>query len=243
MSALTKAQQKQHAIACELLEQTHLTFADREFVFEHWRADANQNVRHAGAFFTPLGLAEVFAIECNGAQSVIDLCAGIGVLAYQRWLRDQPKRLVCVERNPAYVAVGKKLLPEAEWEQADVFALPDLGHFDLAVSNPPFGKLARNGNGPRYRGNAFEFHVIDIASTLADQGAFLLPQMSTPFKFSGDHGFAYVDHHAYQRFERETGIELSLGVGIDTSYWLSEWQGAKPLVESVRTEFAGGVAS
>jgi len=243
MSALTKAQLKQHAIACELLEQDHLTFADREFVLENWRADANHNVRQAGAFFTPLGLAEAFADECNGAQTVIDLCAGIGALAYHRWRRDQPKRLVCVERNPAYVAVGKKVLPEAEWIQADVFALPDLGHFDLAVSNPPFGKLTRNRNGPRYRGNAFEFHVIDIASTLADQGVFLIPQPSASFQFSGERGWRTADHRAYERFQRETGITLSPGYGLDTSTWLSEWRGAKPNVESVRAEFAGEVVS
>jgi len=237
MSALTKAQAQQHDRASVLLAKDVLTFDEREFVLEHWRADADQNVRKAGAFFTPQGLSSAFADECNGAQSVIDLCAGIGALAYQRWRRDQPTRLVCVEANPVYIAVGRKVLPEAEWIHGDVFALPHLGRFDLAISNPPYGRVKRNGSGPRYRGSAFEYHVIDIASTLADQGVFLIPQTSAPFKFTGGGDGRVVEGLAYTRFRRETGITLCSGLGIDANLWRTEWHGVSPVVESVRVDF------
>ena len=237
MSKLSKAQAKLHDHACALLQKDELTFADREFVLEHWRADANQDVRRVGAFFTPPDLARAFAIECNGAQSVIDLCAGIGSLSYWRWHRDHPQRLVCVEANPAYVAVGKKMLPEAEWVLANVFALPDLGRFDVAVSNPPFGNLKRCGAGPRYLGSKFEYHVIDLAGTLADQGAFLIPRMSVPFPLNKDKR-PHVENQEYLRFQRETGISLGEGVGIEADVWLDNWHGVKPGVESVRVDFA-----
>lgn len=237
MSKLSKSQMKLHALACELLEQDALTLDQREFVLEHWRPGAEHNIGQSGSFFTPLGLADAFALECNGAQSVIDLCAGIGGLAYARWRRDQPKRLVCVEANPAFVAVGRKVLPEAEWIRASVFELPDLGRFDLAISNPPYGRVRCVGQGPRYRGNEFEYRVIDVASRLADQGVFLIPQTSSPRRFSGVTQEREVSSAKYQQFHRETGITLDIGVGINSEAWREDWQGTRILVESVRVEF------
>jgi hypothetical protein len=237
VSKLTKAQAKLHDQACARLEKDVLTLVDREYVLQHWRADAHHDVQRSGSFFTPTGLAGAFAMECTGAQSVIDLCAGIGSLSYWRWHRDQPRRLVCVEANPAYVAVGKKVLPEAEWICADVFALPDPGRFELAISNPPFGRANRNGKGPRYRGSKFEYHVIDLASTLAEQGVFLIPRTSAPFSSHKGH-WRRVERDEYLRFQWETGILLGEGVGVEPDGWLDEWHGVKPEVESVRVEFA-----
>jgi len=241
MSKLTKAETKLHDQACSLLKLDRLDFDQREFVLEHWRPDAEHEVAKAGAFFTPLGLARQVADECRDAQSVIDLCAGIGSLAYHRWRRDQPERLVCVEANPAYIAVGRKVLPVASWVQASVFDLPDLGRFDLAVSNPPYGRIRRNANGPRYRGGLFEYHVIDVASTLAEQGVSLVPQSSSPRKFSdAGRGLRDIDKPSrdYERFQKETGLALDIGLGIDTGMWRDDWKGTRIVVESVRVDFS-----
>lgn len=241
MSKLTKAETRLHDQACSLLKLDRLDFDQREFVLEHWRPDAEHEVAKAGAFFTPMGLAREVADECRGAQSVIDLCAGIGCLAYHRWRRDQPKRLVCVEANPSYIAVGRKVLPEASWIQASVFGLPDLGRFDLAVSNPPYSRIRRNANGPRYRGGLFEYHVIDVASTFAEQGVFLIPQPASPRQFS-DAGRGLRDNanqsFEYKRFQKETGLVLDIGLGIDTGVWRDDWKGARVVVESVRVDFS-----
>jgi len=234
MSKITKAQNRNHEAACALLQKDTLTMDERRFVLDHWRADAAHNVMRTGAFFTPRGLAEEVALECNGADRVIDLCAGIGALAFARWERDRPTRLVCVEREPAYAAVGRKVLPEATWIVADVFSLQDLGAFDLAVSNPPYGRLKRTGDGPRYRGGLFEYHVIDVASHLAEQGVFLVPQRSSPRRSSD---WAWNESADYVRFHQETGIVLDLVLGVDTSAWNDEWHGVSPTVEIVRTEF------
>ncbi|MEU6719794.1 hypothetical protein ABZ897_50780 [Nonomuraea sp. NPDC046802] len=47
---------------------------------------------------------------------------------------------MCVEKNPHYVAVGQRLLPEATWICGDVFDVLSmgLGRFDTALANPPF---------------------------------------------------------------------------------------------------------
>jgi hypothetical protein len=51
--------------------------------------------------------------------------------------------LTCVEINPRYFEVGRKLLPEARWINADVFdwRTLDLGRYDVAIANPPFGRV------------------------------------------------------------------------------------------------------
>jgi len=64
-----------------------------------------------GAHFTPAGLARDFAIDAGGGRRVIDLCAGIGGLGFWLDLDGRAGELVCVEVNPAYVEVGRKILP------------------------------------------------------------------------------------------------------------------------------------
>ena len=127
-----------------------------------------------------------------GAGCIIDLCAGIGALAFhvieRSTYRSPISEMVCIEINPRYVEIGRKLAPDARWINADVMDWRewhtdelDGARFDYAISNPPFGKVRRTGNGPTYRGPEFEFHVIDIASRLANNGTFILPQMSSSF--------------------------------------------------------------
>lgn len=241
MSKLTKPQYKAHQAACELLKKDVLTEDDRWFVLENWHEAATQVNSAVGAFFTPPMLARDFAIETCGPR-VIDLCAGMGTLAFMVWNRSQaggpPIEIVCVERNAEYAAVGRKVLPEATWIEADVFSLPDLGHFDCAISNPPFGKTPRQGSGPRYTGQAFEYHVIDVASDLADWGAFIIPQASAPFRYSGQQRFeGHGGSDEYRKFEALTGVTLGPSCGIDTEFHRSDWHGVSPATEIVTSDF------
>lgn len=242
MSKLTKAQIKTHRKACEMLEQETLSFDERWFVLENWQESATHINSAAGAFFTPIGLAGDFAIEVSGKR-IIDLCAGIGMLAFRvnnrfAWgALDEKPEIVCVEINPDYIAVGKKLVPGATWIQASVFELPDLGRFDCAISNPPFGATKKVCKAPRYTGSAFEYHVIDIASDIADYGVFIVPQMSAPFRLSGQRHYEPTSTDAYRAFAQQTGIELRAGCGIDTAYYINDWRGVAPKTEIVCAEF------
>lgn len=241
MAKLTKAQRKNHELACELLKKDVLKFEDKIFVLENWHEGANHSNGDFGAFFTPCGLARDFAIDAGGGRRVIDLCAGIGALMF--WLivdgrAPSDGRLVCVERNPDYIAVGKKVVPEAEWIQADVFDLPaDIGEFDLAISNPPFGKVRRSGNSPRYMGHRFEWHVMDIAADLAESGCFIVPQGSASFSYSGQRYFRQTVSDELAKFEQATGIEMQAGCGIDTSFHIGDWHDVKPMCEVVTVDF------
>lgn len=236
MSRLSKAQIKAHEEACRLLEKDVLTFDEREFVIDNWQESANHVNSAAGAFFTPLDLAYHLAIEVGSLPRIIDLCAGIGALAHAATADDRTQReIVCVEVNPDYVAVGRKVVPHATWICASVDSLPDLGRFDMAIGNPPFGKTARI-KGPRYSGED-DLAVIDVASDLADFGAFIIPQMSAPFEYSGRPIYRQRESAKFTRFHEATAIDLQCGV-TDCDFARSMWRGVAPAVEIVTADFA-----
>ena len=243
MSKLTKLQAKAHQQACDLLAKDALSEDDKEFVFRNWFESATHVNSSAGAFFTPFDLAMDFALDA-GRGRVIDLCAGIGMLSYAVLRRarygETPPRLTCVEINPAYVEVGRKLVPDAEWICASVFDVlgMGLGRFDSSISNPPFGAVNRHGgSGPRYSGSDFEFHVIDIASQMSGYGTFLLPQMSAGFTYSGCRSYERTTSGKAAAFQKATGLTFDAGCGVDTSVYRKDWRGVSPLCEVVCVEF------
>jgi len=120
-----------------------------------------------------------------------------------------------------------------------VGTLPNLGlgMFDSVISNPPFGRVSRDWSGPRYTGRDFEFHLIDLASDHARHGAFIIPQTSAGFQFSGSRCFEERKSSKYLSFEKQTGISLEPGCGIDTTFYKDEWNGVSPLVESCTVDF------
>lgn len=247
MAKLTKAQTKAHNIALEILQKDVLTFNEKWEVLENYHEGARHMQGMAGAFFTPVGLARDFAIDACGGRRVLDLCAGIGALAFQTYHRQtsnrpderEPLDYVCIEQCAEYVEIGRKILPEATWIQADVKELPNLGlgMFDGVISNPPFGSVSRDWKGPRYTGRDFEFHLMDLASDHARYGAFIIPQQSSGFRFSGQRGYDRSESTKYQAFEKQTGIYLEPGCGIDTAFYKDDWHGVSPTVEVVCVDF------
>lgn len=244
MAKLTKPEAKEHQQAIDLLAKDTLTEDEKEFVYRNWHEGANHVNGAAGAFFTPFDMAFDFAIDAGGGR-VIDLCAGIGMLSYAVWQRtNQTAQITCVERNADYVAVGRKLLPEAEWIHADVLDVLDmglhtgpLGRFDSAISNPPFGNIRRTKNSPRYTGKDFEFHVIDIAAHLADYGTFIVPQMSAGFNYSGRQNYGRQTDGKAVKFQELTGLHFDTGCGVDTAFYQGAWKGVSPLCEIVCVDF------
>ncbi|MFJ3588624.1 methyltransferase [Streptomyces sp. NPDC090231] len=246
MARLSKAQSKMHTQALALVAlDRDLTEDEKEFVLEHFQEAATATHNLDGAFFTPESLARDLSIEVSGDR-IIDLCAGIGRLAWacrdlwgRRWNNEPARDIVCVEKNPDYVAVGRKILPEATWVCADVLTVPDLGlgEFDTAISNPPFGNIARTGDAPGYSGSRFEYHVIAIAATLAQFGAFILPQASAPFRYSGEPFYREESDRDCVRFVEQTRIQLGPGAGFDTSIYRTAWRGTSPKTEVAVCDF------
>lgn len=251
MAKLSKSEAKAHDQAVELLAKHELTDDDRIFIMENWQESANHVNSTAGAFFTPHGLARDAAIDVFNSGRIIDLCAGIGSLSlavywngyYQRERMGETLALVCVELNPAYVEIGKKMLPEATWICGSIFDLPDLGRFDYAISNPPFGNIKTGGGeAGKYTGAKFEYRTIEVASRIADYGTFIIPQQSAGFRYSGAHYYQHSDSgeisaDQYQKFFEQTGIRLDMGAGVDTTVYRDEWHGVAPMVEIACADF------
>jgi predicted RNA methylase len=243
MARLSKREVAAHREAEQLLKLERLNDDQRQFVLDNWNEGARHMNSAAGAFFTPSALALDAALMggCNICSDVeqfrvIDLCAGIGTLGLAAWWRTNKRaQVTCVEINPDYCEVGRKLFPEAQWICADVNALPSwLGRFDVALANPPFGKVAKI-KGPRYSGES-DLAVIDIASGLARMGCFIMPTGSLPFSFSGRQYYERRENERYERFRKATGIELECE-SIDCAFYAEGWRGVRPNVEVVTCDF------
>lgn len=240
MSKLTKRERQLHAQACELLQKGELSYEEKMFVIENWNEGATHDQGYTGAFFTPMPIARGVAIHASNQPRVIDLCAGIGTLSFalHNWTASHDIRpdIVCIERNPAYIAIGKKILPQATWIEADVFDLPvDLRDFDCAISNPPFGKVQ---SAPRNLRHPAEYEVIRVASRIARLGVFVLPAGSIPFCV-GQGRMSQFDIHCakYEKFSAETGIKLEPNCGIITVGEDIRWHGTNIATEIALADF------
>ena len=243
MAKLTKAQAKQHAAAVAILAKDGpLTADEKEFVARNWNEAADHLNTIAGAHFTPFDLAMDTALDVGGDR-LLDLCAGIGILGLAAVFRGKVREqdLVCIEINPAYVAVGKRLLPEATWITADAFAFPslNLGRFDCIMSNPPFGKSAtKTGSGPRYTGPDFDLALLDLAADHADWLIFIMPQGNCGFQYSGRHYYERPKTGKGPAFEAQTGLYMECGIGIDTSLFRNDWKTVSVTCEIVTVDVA-----
>jgi len=250
---LSKDLIKKHDQACRLLEKDKLTVDERIYVLENWHEGAtHMNSKH-GAFFTPNDLARDFQFTVHSDSTVIDLCAGIGALSFYLYQENtnfftQPSttQITCVEINPKYVEVGKKILPEANWIVGSILdekLIKSLGTFKQAISNPPFGNIQTDSNVDlKYKGADFELKTIEIASMIAEFGAFILPQGSTPYQYSGFNGMNNLtgtdrEPTKVKSFKKATGLEFEFNIGIDTSCYKSQWRGVSPIVELIAFEF------
>lgn len=257
MAKLSKHQAKKHNEALDLLQKDVLTHEDKLFIFEHYQEGGSQLNGLAGAFFTPYPLIEsmfVHEVECD--RSIIDLCAGIGALAYGCWYYtavwdgvDNTPDITCVEINPEYLEIGKKILPQANWILADAldieeFQLPNRNKYFQAISNPPFGKIESNHKHPgKYTGAEMEFKIVEVASLVANHGTFIMPAMSTPYCYSDrrsylEHGHTWPEKSSkLKKFIKQSGIEFGFNAGFDTSLYLTQWKGVSPHVEIVTFDF------
>ncbi|MGV9814754.1 N-6 DNA methylase [Streptomyces cellulosae] len=234
---LTRSQAKNHELAMELVDADRdLTFEEKEFVLDHYQPSASTRQALDGAFFTPRSLARTLAAHDIGCdrpgERIIDLGAGIGHLAFETF-HDRDRELlnlplyeiVCVEKNPEYVRVGRRVLPEARWIEGDLLDVPDmgLGEFDIAISNPPFGAIPRSRDAAAYRPRQFEYHAIVTAARVAKRGVFIVPRDSV-------HGAEPSERTAaYKRFTQATGIRLNRWWG-DADEWIDEWGSVRPRV-------------
>lgn len=237
MSKLTKAEVKTHDKACELLALSRdLTYDERLYVLDNWQESAQHVNSRSGAFFTPSSLARDVSIYTPDGGTLLDLCAGIGTLAFHcigHTSNTSPHtRLTCVEVNLDYVKVGRRVVPEAEWVCVDVFDLPKYirrTDWDCVVCNPPFG---RSKDVP-VQGVTYDLNVLAVAVRLSQYGVFILPQMSCPFAYSGHQNYQERPSRDFDRFKAKVGDVRLQCSSIDCSMYRDDWEGVSPGVEIV----------
>lgn len=237
MARVTK---KESQLRLKVMELVHsdrqLTEDDKEFIFNNYRGDG---IGATGAFFTPEMLAWDFMLDAGCSDDCIELCAGIGRLSYYQFIRNKPSHITCVELNPEYVLIGKRVLPQAEWITGDALQYTPDRFYRVAYGNPPFGKINTSGAYTgRYTGSEFEYKIIDRAREYSSYGVWIVPQGSAGFKYSGH---TYYDRSIqsakYIKFEKDTGLILHPGVGIGTSIYRDQWNGTKVTCESVLVDY------
>lgn len=233
MGKITRIESKAHDDALALLSMTRaLTHDEREFVFRNYNPMATNNVGKAAIFFTPFDLASDMMLYLDGIKGrLLDAFAGIGVLGYQAWIRYQRElhELVCVEINPEFVEVGKKVLPEATWVWGDMFDLnlvAGLGLFNQAVSNPPYGSVAttQETSWLKYKGPA-QLKAAEIFLRITDAGAtMILPRIDQ--SHFGDKLKRPSTH--YQRWAKAFPGAIIAETSTPIEGYQDQWQGASP---------------
>lgn len=240
---ISKSDTKLHLQAEALVESDKpLTLDQRLEVAENWNPMANHNVGWNAAFFTPMDLAREMMIEVPNREKfrVLDLCAGIGRLSLNVWMHHlqggglpEDIEIVCIELNPDFIRVGKRVLPEATWIRGDALqesTYNGLGRFDMVISNPPYG-LPSSENWLTKAPS--QYMVAEAAMRVSNFGLFLLSQGDCPFRYSGQQSFAQVKNSAYESFNRKTGVKFEMNCGIDTSAHRNAWAGTKQITEIV----------
>ena len=244
---LTKSQLKIHKQAEEILKKDTLTFEDKEFIYENLNEGAIADVTSLSAYFTPLDLAYDFAILVSSWGVCVDMCAGFGVLSFCARVRDTEhhniKHQICIERNPVFIEIGKKLLPQAEWICGDMFdktiwdyIIDKYGKIDSIVSNPPFGKVTKtdcNRDWLKYTGAELDIASMEVAMLNSSDVSMLLPLSSCEFRYSGRPYFEEIENRKIKKLREQTGIQFIMtNPGIDTSIY-SKFKNTPITVEHV----------
>ena len=261
MAKISKRLISKHNKSLVLLEKEELDYYDREFIFDNYHEGVAKSNNMISAHFTPHQIALSMQQSFRNGDYFIDLCAGIGRLAYtllrnheMAYLLGDNKLLgICVENDQEYYKVGKKLLPQFHWICGDIFDpsvieeiknIVKTKQFSI-ISNPPYGKMVKSDTKEllKYSGNLFEYKAIELGAVLgASSGTFLLPQSSCPFRLSGSRKDVYNKSYKtseYLKFVEQSGLEIEANSGFDTSIIEPEdgWKDVSIITEIAIVEY------
>lgn len=256
MAKISKRILAKHNEAVELLKKEELNFNDREFIFYNYHEGAGKMNNLISAHFTPYSIARSIMHNVAYPNCFVDLCAGIGILSYalkrQNEWDNAPIFGICIENCTEYYEVGKKLLPEFHWINGDCFdpkvmqEVRDLLNdrkFSI-VSNPPYGKQIKTNTKDllKYSGGNFEYKAVEWGAIMgAYDGAYLIPQSACPFKYSFNQGYEEQECTEYDKFNKQTGLELKMNTGYSTEIPEDDeggdWKDVKIITEVVDIDY------
>jgi len=242
-----------------ILESGEVSPKDRGYVFDNYIPSA-MGAKRASQYFTPYKLALEAAYHATGGiKTVLDLCAGIGMLSYAIMIAENYgavqlgsiQRIVAIERDAELVAVGKKLLPMIDWYCGDIFDADFIKHvyahnggrFDVCVTNPPYGIKSRY-DWLNYKGRS-HLAAVEVAARVSDAVIAILPGMDVP-------NMAKANVSIDRRYEDDRGEIVKFmqanpsllfeATCVDCTVYRNEWVGASPDVELVSISGSNGDA-
>jgi hypothetical protein len=249
---LSKREQKKCDEALKLLSKESLSHEEIEFVYDNLNEGALGDVTGNSAFFTGLPLAYDFSLMAPIAGVVCDMCSGFGVLAFTALVRDSYensiKKMICIERNPKYIDIGKKLVKshrnntEVIWIEGDIFneqlwldIEKEHGKIDCLISNPPFGKVSKTDYSRdwlKYKGSDLDIAALEIGLKVATHASYILPQGSCTFRGSGRPWFEHVENRKIDKLKKETGLDFYMSwLSIDTTAYEQNFKNTTIIVE------------
>lgn len=231
----------------KLLDKDKLSYKETELFYTEFNEGFIEDVTQHSAYFTPLEMAYDFALMSVPSSNVIvDMCAGIGVLTWCKHVRETYEEdksvFVCIERNPKYIEIGKKLCPFAHWYEGDMFDLElwnriekEHGSIGCIMSNPPFGSVTKSDKDRswlKYTGKDLDIAAIEIGLTKARHCAFILPQNSCTFQCSGKQfGYGTRENRKIMKLEKDLGYEIYMQWdSVDTTVY-DQFKNTKVVVE------------
>lgn len=126
-----------------------LSVSEKKEILTKFKVDNAIN-GHAGSFLQSKSLEAALKVEIGSSKNILMLYAGVGVMGLVLQGLKNKAEITCVEQDSNLIAVGKRLLPEANWIQADPYSFkqsnPDV-NYDVVISTPT---TEFSGNGYNY---------------------------------------------------------------------------------------------
>lgn len=102
------------------------------------------------------------------SKNALVLYAGVGAMGLLIQSVKQGMEITCVEQDDNLIAIGKRLLPEAKWVQADPYEFKETqNRYDLVLSTPP--------NEFRSNGYEYEKSLMDSLKTITKNIIHFIP--------------------------------------------------------------------
>jgi predicted RNA methylase len=210
-------------------------------IYDEWNPAMIDSISVNGVYFTPAGLCRDVAAMAQVRGNVVDCCAGIGKMVWWAnqydYYHKRIKSITCIEINPDFVEIGKRLLPQANWVCGSIYDksiwdkitkdLPN-NKFDDMLSNPPFGKNGQKIEWLNYNGSR-DLMAVELCLRYAKSGYFILPSGSVSFAYSGERYYKQRMSRDVEKFvkaNKEFPFSM-IADGIDTSIYEKNWQNLK----------------
>lgn len=268
MGKITKADLKvQREIQDLIYSEKDLTEDEIEFVYQHYNPGMDDNITERGVFFTPIGLAQDFAVFAHKHNSIVDVCSGIGMLSYKCLNTDYYNcditDITLIEYNPAFTNISRRLLTGITafnserkhrkltfitanaFEQSlwsNLMKERNNKKYDTMISNPPYGTMPKeqqkNYTWLNYTGER-ELMVLELALRYSSSANFILPPGTCEFRYSGRPYYEEVEQRKVKRF-REKNKESFFKMecdAIDTSIYKDDWKNTNITVEVADINF------